>query len=307
MGTDSLCWEPRQLRTPSGERLFGGGVQYGTWTEEAHKHTPVGGFPAPFVFNWDSGTNGQQYSTTSSTPLVLQVGNSNSASMKNSIVLTYLSYPACPSKKVREKKKDGLSVWRAVQMDVVQQTFRMIRDALAPAAVHGFKASIHGKDKYLFPKICSIILDHPERTTFVQARHSRFSTTQRLRRGRSINRTAATPQRESDVVPLLRDIRHLKGMRGRLNKKRARTLVSTLARRHCLYPFPHCLSGDADRLGACPPQLLLPTEEGMFSVLLPDTFHFKHNLASFVLDELQDALRCVYTCHSHSTIAVKNN
>ena len=142
-------------------------MQYGTWIEDAYKCTPRGGHPASFVFNWDGGTNGQQYSRSSSTPLVLQVGNTSSLSMKNTLVLTYMLKPVCPSENVRTSTRGGVRIWRMVQMDVVQQYFRMVRDAVAAAAVHGFKATIHGRDMHLFPKICSIILDHPERQTFV--------------------------------------------------------------------------------------------------------------------------------------------
>lgn len=284
-----LRWEPRHLRTPNGERLFGGGVEYGTWYSDAHSRTPAGGKPASIVLGWDGGTDGQQYSKTSSTPLILQVGNTSSSSTQNTMVLTYIKMPRCPNEATRTMTKNRMPVWRLVCMDVLQQTIALVRDALALAVTHGFKAIIHGVKRHLYPKLCSVVLDHPELQKFALASNGRFSTVRRLRNGRSIDR-AARPQLESDVLSLLHEIRRLHGLG---LKKEAKQVVVTLARRHRMYPLPHCLSSDSDRIGRCPEGLILPTPEGMFSVMKPDSFHFKHNLAKYCLTEIDSALKCV--------------
>jgi hypothetical protein len=91
---------------------------------------------------------------------------------------------------------------------------------------------------------------------------------------RHLFRSGARPQREEDVVALLHEIRAAAAARDHRLRKR---LVATLARRHRLYPLPHCLSRDDDRHGAFPPHLRVEEPAGYFAMAPADSFHFKLN------------------------------
>jgi hypothetical protein len=176
---NDLHFRPRELRDGEGNLLFGGGPEYGTWFADAVRQTPVDGSPAVITLAWDGGLNGQQHSKSSSCPVLLQVGNNKTGSSKNTCMLMYMPKPVLP----KSRRAPG-KPWRAVQLDVKQQIIAMIRDALAPAAENGYRATVCGRDMKLYPILCTVVLDHPEMQDFIQASNPRFSTARRIRKGR---------------------------------------------------------------------------------------------------------------------------
>ena len=165
------------MRNDAGDAMFGGGVAYGTWFRDACSSIPAGGFPAVVVLSWDGGTNGQQHSNSSSTPLLLIVGNNKTSSSTNTIVLMYMPKAVKPESGCSQPR------WRKVQLDVKQQVVTHILRAMAKAALDGFMADIHGQARLLYPRLATVILDHPEMQDFFQASNQRFSTRARIRKG----------------------------------------------------------------------------------------------------------------------------
>ena len=95
----------------------------------------------------------------------------------------------------------------------------------------------------MFPSLCAHLACLPYSQMDMPTRRTGACSTS--------NRRGGTRQTEDDVVGLLRAIRAARG--------RPRTvLVQTLARRHGVYPFPHCLSADDDRYGSVPRYFVVP-------------------------------------------------
>ena len=85
-----MHWTPSTKTHPStGEPLYGAGIQYGKLMHTACQEIPRGGKPAFANLSWDSGDT--VYSTRSACPIILQVMNTNSSSVKSAGLVGYVS------------------------------------------------------------------------------------------------------------------------------------------------------------------------------------------------------------------------
>ena len=84
-----MHWTPKTLTHPcTGEPLYGAGIQYGKLMHAACQQIPRGGKPALGNLSWDAGDT--VYSTRSACPILLQVMNTNSSSVKSAGLVGYV-------------------------------------------------------------------------------------------------------------------------------------------------------------------------------------------------------------------------
>ena len=104
-----MQWAPKTATHPStGEPLYGAGIQYGKLMHTACQQIPRGGKPAFANLSWDSGET--VYSTRSACPIIMQVMNTNSSSVKSAGLVGYV-----PTIEVADalKKKPSASLKKA--------------------------------------------------------------------------------------------------------------------------------------------------------------------------------------------------
>ena len=84
---ESLLWNPyQQVDRASGERVYGGGVQYGNAFHTACQSCPIGTYPMGISLHWD-GTNANGMYCT---PIAIAVANINSASASTRTCIGYM-------------------------------------------------------------------------------------------------------------------------------------------------------------------------------------------------------------------------
>ena len=84
-----MHWSPKTLTHPfTGDPLYGAGIQYGKLMHTACQNIPRGGKPALANLSWDAGDT--VYSTRSACPILLQVMNTNSSSVKAAGLVGYI-------------------------------------------------------------------------------------------------------------------------------------------------------------------------------------------------------------------------
>ena len=87
LNPNDLVWTPHQQVDPvSGERLYGGGVQYGRTFETACQSCPLGTYPMALSLHWD-GTNAHGMYAT---PIAIGVANTNGQGAKSHTCIAYM-------------------------------------------------------------------------------------------------------------------------------------------------------------------------------------------------------------------------
>ena len=87
-----LHWKPKRHLHPSNMQVegYGAGIQYGLLLRNATEDVPVGGRAALVNISWDGG--GVGFGSRSAVPILIQVMNTNSSSVKGIGLLGYLPY-----------------------------------------------------------------------------------------------------------------------------------------------------------------------------------------------------------------------
>ena len=106
-----LHWIPKRHLHPTDMQVegYGAGIQYGLLFRNAADNIPYLGFPALVNISWDGG--GVGFGSRSAVPILIQVMNTNSSSVKGVGLLGYLPYVEVPeglkedAKFVTAKKK----------------------------------------------------------------------------------------------------------------------------------------------------------------------------------------------------------
>ena len=87
----TLQWKPRQLLHPIADvEGYGAGIEYGLLFRSAVRQIPSGGKLALLNISWDGGQIG--FGHRSAVPILVQVMNTNSASVKGCGLVGYLPY-----------------------------------------------------------------------------------------------------------------------------------------------------------------------------------------------------------------------
>ena len=152
-----LHWKPiAQLR---GQKLYGGGVQYGECMREACRTIPAGAYPMLIGVHWD----GTSAHGVDSAPICVCVGNTNRCDKSCQYCIGYI--PHVPDEKKPEWKKQPVAT--RVKFYIRQKCFAAILRILEEGATRGVKVRLknqRGEEvaRLLYPKLNSCNFDQPE-------------------------------------------------------------------------------------------------------------------------------------------------
>ena len=188
-----LVFQPQVLQHPtSAQPTYGGGIQFGLLLRAAAQSVPAGALVALLNLSWDGASPG--FGSRSSSPIQLQVMNTNSGKVEGVGFLGYLPKIECG-----EAAKDS-SDFEQAEFYLLQTCVGKVLAAIEKYATHGFSAFIGGEKKVLFPRLGAVTLDTPEKVKYFGLRSLRSCSYCRLRNGRSVARHAATQHDPVDVL-----------------------------------------------------------------------------------------------------------
>lgn len=247
---DTLHWVPRE-QLSGGDRLYGGGVQYGESFAAAYGSCPEGAFPMLINLHWD-GTSAHGLPAT---PVVIGVCNLNTQSTDAHICVGYI--PTCDRSNTEAK------------FHIRQKCIGAILSVLEISARTGVTCRLRDHDgthrtRTLFPRLMAMTLDQPEAQLYFGLLNKTSCLDCRRRKGRSAHRSATF--HDADTIKTLYNIvqdpnsapRHVTLARQRLtrhgfNPERRCTLPQIC--KHLLIVHPDCQElfpnvGKRDRMHA---------------------------------------------------------
>jgi hypothetical protein len=243
-----MFWQAKtQTLRHSGERVYGGGIQYGKAFAEACRTCPPGSNPMAFTLHWD----GTQAHGQNASPIVVGVANVNGQSTAAQTCIAYIPVP------------QGMGAeWHShaveVKFYIRQQCVAAILKVMEDASVRGVWVQLRGEDsnmdtKLLFPRLLAMNLDQPEAQLYFGLKNKQSCSKCIRRRGRSAHRVGK-PQ-SGQLVNLLYRICSLDS-----TSEEIRTRVSEKLSKYGFNPKRRCLLTDvADRL-----LVRLPGEDEVF-------------------------------------------
>ena len=152
-----LQW--KSVAQKHGQKVYGGGVQYGECMREACRQIPQGTYPMLIGVHWD----GTSAHGVSSAPICVCVGNTNTCDKSAQYCIGYM--PHIPDERQPEWKKQPVAT--RVKFHIRQKCFGAILRILEEAATRGVQVRLRNQlgreaDRVLFPKLSSINFDQPE-------------------------------------------------------------------------------------------------------------------------------------------------
>ena len=154
-----MQWIPRmQKDKQSGERLYGGGVQYGDAFATAYLSCPAGAYPMCISLHWD-GTNAHGLE---STPIVVGVANVNGQSTDAQTCIAYMPVVSAMGKEFSNTKAST-----RVKHYIRQKCIGAILEVLERSAHYGvicYLPTINGTERLLtlYPRLMAMNIDQPE-------------------------------------------------------------------------------------------------------------------------------------------------
>jgi hypothetical protein len=189
-------WIPARKINQSGERVYGGGVQYGKSFTTAFRSCPPGGYPMLVNLHWD----GTSAHGVAATPIAVGVANSN---VQGASGHTCIAYMPTPETKLKP------AVATEVKFYIRQRCVGAILSALTSAAKTGVTCRVRGADGNaivvtLFPRLMAMSLDQPEGQLFFGQLNAQSCLDCTRRKGRSAHRKASLQDRS--VITILYNI-----------------------------------------------------------------------------------------------------
>ena len=188
-----LVWRPTALKNPSGEEIYGAGIQDGLLFRAADQSVPSGGHVALMNLSWDGGVTG--VGERSACPICIQVMNTNCAHKDTVGLVAYL-----PVLEVSASLKET-DAYDDASFHILQECIKYIVERIETLAKHGFTCWLNGVKRLLFPRLGAMSLDSKERTKYFGQRSHRACSFCRLRNGRSIFR--GSRRQDPDIMNLL--------------------------------------------------------------------------------------------------------
>lgn len=135
---ESLLWSPyKQINRFTGERVYGGGVQYGRAFNAACQSCPAGTYPMGIGLHWD-GTNANGLGCT---PIAIAVDNINSASASTRTCIGYM-----PSLTGMGKKFANTEKARTIKFHIRQKCIAAVLAVLEEGARRGVRCTLPSTD-----------------------------------------------------------------------------------------------------------------------------------------------------------------
>ena len=188
---EDIHFVPVEQRNHTGERMYGGGVEYGECFAEAFASCPEGAFPMLVNLHWD----GTAAHGLPATPIAVGVANCNTQSVDSHTCIGYL--PTCSvSLSAADKTK--------VKFHIRQKCVGAILSVLESGARTGVTCRISGQVYTLFPRLIAMTLDQPEAQLYFGQQNGQSCLHCRRRKGRSAHRKATA--QEGFVVNTLYNI-----------------------------------------------------------------------------------------------------
>ena len=151
-------FKPQIMLNGNGERIHGGGVQFGDALKFAAAQTPRDRKPALFGISFDGGDSG--VSTRSVYPICVSALNFNGANPIQCGLVGFL-----PAIEVSNSFKET-EEYRDVRAHITQQCIAAVLDELENVSTGGFTARI-GKEQYILqPFLVAVRVDSKERKTY---------------------------------------------------------------------------------------------------------------------------------------------
>ena len=243
-----MFWQAKiQTLRHSGERVYGGGIQYGKVFAEACRTCPPGTYPMAFTLHWD----GTQAHGQNASPIVVGVANVNGQSTE---AQTCIAYMPTPQGMGAEWHSNAV----AVKFYIRQQCVSAILKVMEDGSVRGVRVQLPDKNgsmctKMLFPRLLAMNLDQPEAQLYFGLKNKQSCSKCIRRKGRSAHRVGK-PQ-SGKLVNLLYRIYSLESA-----SEEIRTRASEKLSKYGFNPKRRCqLTDVADRL-----LVRLPGEDAVF-------------------------------------------
>ena len=181
-----LHWKP--IAQKRGQKLYGGGVQYGECMRKASETIPEGTYPMLIGIHWD----GTSAHGVSSAPICVCVGNTNTCDKSAQYCIGYM--PHVPDEKKPEWKKQTCAT--RVKFYIRQKCFGAILRILEEAATTGVQIRLknqlgHEVNRVMFPKLSSLNFDQPEAQLVFGLQNKTGCTKCTRRRGHSAFRVGS--------------------------------------------------------------------------------------------------------------------
>ena len=142
---ESLLWNPyKQIDRATGERVYGGGIQYGKAFNAACQSCPVGTYPMGISLHWD-GTNANGMHCT---PIAVGVANINSASASTRTCIGYM-----PSLSGMGKRFQSTQKARDIKNYIEQKCIGSILSVLEEGARRGVRCTLRSTDGSLHKRM----------------------------------------------------------------------------------------------------------------------------------------------------------
>ena len=154
---EDLQWKPKiQVHRVTGQRLYGGGVQYGEAFESACRSCPTGTYPMGINLHFDGATA----HSISATPITIAVANCNSQSTLGHVCIGF--FPKTELGKHFSSTADA----RKVKHYIRQRCIAAILSVLEEGARRGVicRLCVQGTERVrtLYPRLLAMSLDQPE-------------------------------------------------------------------------------------------------------------------------------------------------
>jgi hypothetical protein len=192
-GGHKLIWKPTSSKNPTGEDIYGGGIQDGLLFRAADQSVPSGGQVALMNLSWDGGVTG--VGDRSACPICMQVMNTNCGHKDAVGLVTYLPVLEVSAALKETPEYDDAS------FHMLQECIKCIVRRIETLAEHGFTCVLGGVKRLLFPRLGAMTLDSKERNKYFGQRSHRACSFCRLRNGRSIFR--GSKRQDPDIMRLL--------------------------------------------------------------------------------------------------------
>ena len=188
---EDIHFVPAEQRDHTGERMYGGGVEYGECFAEAYASCPEGAFPMLINLHWD----GTAAHGLPATPIAVGVANCNTQCADAHTCIGYM--PTCSVSLSSQGKTN-------MKFHIRQKCVGAILSVLESAARTGVTCRIGGQTYTLFPRLIAMTLDQPESQLYFGQQNGLSCLHCRRRKGRSAQRKATA--QEGSVVNTLYNI-----------------------------------------------------------------------------------------------------
>ena len=179
---EDLHFVPQEQFDFKGDRMYGGGVQYGECFAEAFRTCPTGTFPMLLNLHWD----GTAAHGLPATPIAIGVANCNGQSADSHTCVGYM-----PTTSAALSTTDKTEV----KFYIRQKCVGAILSLLETAARTGVSCRIGDKKVItLFPRLIAMTLDQPESQLYFGQLNGQSCWHCKRRKGRSAQRKSSVQQ-----------------------------------------------------------------------------------------------------------------